>query len=80
MTWAEIGVRRRAIVQRIADNEKLPHLNHWIETGDIGELLESKPSEDSPEVHVAKEQIRKDGRLIVENVTRAIEEWRQHKT
>ena len=79
MTWAQIGIRRRAIIERIAQNEKLPNVNHWIETGEIRDA-DQKPPEDSPEVHIAKEQIRKDGRIIVENVTRAIEEWRdQHR-
>ena len=78
MTWAEIGVRRRAIIQRIADNEKLPDVNHWIEAGELREP-NRRPPEDTPEVLIAREQIRKDGRVIVENVTRAIEEWRdQH--
>ena len=80
MTWAEIGVRRNAIIQRIAQNEKLPDVNHWIETGELREP-NRKPPEDTPEVHVAKEQIRKDGYVNVENVRRAIEEWQdQHKT
>ncbi len=80
MNWAEIGVRRRAIIQRIAQNEKLSDVNHWIETSEL-RGPDRRPPEDAPEVHIAREQIRKDGRLIVENVTRAIEEWRdQHKT
>ena len=81
MTWAEIGVRRRSIIQRIAQNANLPDVNHWIETGEItGTRENGPPPEDTPEVHIAKEQIRKDGKVIVENVTRAIEEWRdQHK-
>ena len=79
MTWAVAGIRRRAIVQRIADNAKIPDVGHWIETGEIREPY-TKPAEDTPEVQVAKEQIRKDGRLIVENVTRAIEQWREQQT
>ena len=81
MNWAEIGVRRRAIIGRIAQNEKLPDVNHWIETGELRDATNRKPPEDTPEVHIAKEQIRNDGYVNVENVTRAIEEWRdQHKT
>jgi len=79
LTWAVAGVRRRAIVQRIADNAKIPDVGHWIETGEIREPSE-KPAEDTPEVQIAKEQIRKDGRLIVENVTKAIEQWRDQQT
>lgn len=80
MTWAEIGVRRRAIIQRFADNDKLSNVNHWIETGKT-RGPDRRPPEDAPEVHIAKEQIRKDGKVIPENVTKAIEEWRdQRKT
>ena len=80
MKWAEVGVRERSLIQRIAQNSKLSNPNHWIETGELrGQSC--RPAEDTPEVHIAKEQIRKDGRIIVENVTRAIEEWReQHRT
>jgi hypothetical protein len=81
LKWAEVGVRERSLIQRIAQNSKLPNPNYWVETGDLGGQPCRKPPEDTPEVHIAKEQIRKDGRLIVENVTRAIEKWRdQHKT
>lgn len=78
--WAETGVRERATIQRVADNAKGGQLDHWIETGHLGSQS-SRPPEDSPEVHIAKAQITKDGRIIIENVTRAIEEWReQHRT
>ncbi len=81
MTWATIGFRRRAILQRIADNEEISDVEHWIETGQLRQRRPGPPPEDTPEVHVAREQIRRDGRLIVENVTRAIEQWReQHQT
>jgi hypothetical protein len=81
LTWAERGVRERATIQRIADNAKAGQLEHWIETGHLQSLDRSRPAEDTPEVHIAKAQIRKDGRIIIENVTRATEEWReQHKT
>ena len=78
--WAEVGVRERSVIQRVADNAKTGQIEHWIKTGELrGQSC--RPPEDTPEVHIAKAQIRKDGRLIVENVTRAIEEWReQHKT
>ncbi len=80
MNWAEIGVRRRSIIQRIAQNEKLPDVNHWIETGEV-RGPDRKPPEDTPEVHIAHKQIDRDGTLIVENVIEAIEKWRaQHKT
>ena len=80
MTWAVAGVRRRAIIQRIADNAKIPDVGHWFETGEIRKP-NRRPPEDAPEVKIAREQIRKDGRLILENVTKAIEQWRdQHKT
>lgn len=63
----------------MADNAKIPDVAHWIETGEIREPNQ-RPSEDAPEVKIAREQIRKDGRLIVENVTRAIEQWREQQT
>lgn len=76
-----IGFRRRAIVQRIADNAEIHDVEYWIETGELRDRHAGQPPEDTPEVHVAREQIRKDGRLIVENVTKAIEQWRdQHQT
>jgi len=63
----------------VADNAKAGLLGCWVETGDL--LEESgRPPEDTPEVHIAKEQIRKDGKVIPENIARAVEEWReQHK-
>lgn len=81
MTWAAAGVRCRAIIQHIASDAKIPDVAHWIETGEIRRSAADRPPpEDAPEVHVAREQIRKDGRLIVENVTRAIEQWREQQT
>ena len=79
MTWAVAGVRRRAIIQRTADNAKIPDLAHWIETGEIRDNTR-RPPEDDPAVKIAQEQIRKDGRLIVENVTKAVEQWRAAQT
>ncbi len=79
MNWAVKGVRERATIQRVADNAKVGQLEHWIETGKLQSLDRSRPPEDTPEVHIAKEQIRKDGRVIIENVTRAIEEWREQR-
>ena len=73
------GVRRRAIVQRTADNAKIPDVAHWIETGEIREQ-DRRPPADDPAVLVALEQIKKDGRLIIENVTKAIEQWREAQT
>ncbi len=64
----------------MADNAKADQLGEWVETGQLGERS-SRPPEDTPEVHIAKEQIRKDGKVIPENIARAVEEWReQHKT
>ena len=61
----------------MADNAKAGQLGCWVDTGDL--LGESaRPPEDTPEVHIAKEQIRKDGKVIPENITRAVEEWREH--
>ncbi len=61
----------------MADNAKAGQLGRWVETGEL--LGESgRPPEDTPEVHIAKEQIRKDGKVIPENVTRAVKEWREH--
>ena len=68
------------MIQRIADNAKIPDVAHWIETGKIRREVDQQPPEDTPEVHIAKEQIRKDGRLILENVTKAIEQWRAQQT
>lgn len=72
------GLRRRAIIQRTAENAKIPDLAHWIETGEIRQP--AAPVEADPAVLVAQEQIRKDGRLIVENVIKAVEQWRQAQT
>ena len=63
----------------MADNATAGQLGYWVETGELAERS-SKPLEDTPEVHIAKEQIRKDGKVIPENITRAVEEWRDHKT
>jgi hypothetical protein len=79
LKWAVSGFRRRAIIQRTADNAKIPDLAHWIETGEIRDDSRPPPEED-PAVKIAAEQIRKDGRLIVENVTEAIEKWREQQT
>lgn len=73
------GVRRRAIIQRTADNAKIPDVAHWIETGEIREQ-DRRPPADDPAVLVALDQIQRDGRLIVENVTKAIEQWRGAQT
>ena len=73
-------MRERALIQRVADNGQAGELDRWSETGELGGRNE-RPAEDTPEVHIAKEQIRKDGKVIPENVERAIVEWReQHKT
>ena len=61
----------------MADNATAGQLGCWVETGELGGGNE-RPPEDTPEVHIAKEQIRKDGKVIPENVARAIEEWRDH--
>lgn len=61
----------------MADNAKAGQLGRWVETGNLLEESE-RPPEDTPEVHIAKEQIRKDGKVIPENITRAVEEWREH--
>jgi len=79
LTWAAAGVRRRAIIQRIADNAKIPDVAAWIETGQLREP-NRRPPEDKPAVKIAKDQIRKDGRVIIENVTKAIERWRDQQT
>ena len=51
---------------------------YWIRTGNIREQAPERPAEDDPAVLIAREQIAKDGGiLIVENVTRAVEAWRQ---
>lgn len=75
MTWAVAGFRRRAIIQRTADNADIPDVAHWIETGEIRQQ-DRQPPVDDPAVLVALEQIRKDGRVIPENVAKAIDEWR----
>jgi hypothetical protein len=79
LTWAVSGFRRRAIIQRTADNAKIPDLAHWIETGEIRDETR-RTIEDDPAVQIAAEQIRKDGRLIVENVTEAVNKWREQQT
>jgi hypothetical protein len=73
------GVRRRAFIQRVAANAKIPDVAHWIETGEIRDQTRRPPGDD-PAVLIALEQIRKDGRLIVENVTKAVEQWREAQT
>jgi len=77
LNWAEIGVRGRSVIQRVADNAKSGQINRWTETGELDATASIQPPEDRPEVHIAREQIRKDGRIIIENVTRAIEQWQQ---
>lgn len=48
----------------------------WIRTGRLTSRQDDPPAEQDPAVLIAQEQIRKDGRLILENVTKAIETWR----
>lgn len=48
----------------------------WIRTGALTSRRDEPPAEQDPAVLIAQEQIRKDGRLILENVNEAIEAWR----
>lgn len=79
MTWALSGVRLRALTDRTAKNAKIQDVAHWIETGELRDDTKP-PVEADPAVLVAREQIKKDGRLIVENVAKVIEQWQQDRT
>jgi hypothetical protein len=48
---------------------------HWIKHGELRTPAAEQPVENDPAVLVAQEQIRKDGRLIVEHVTAAVDAW-----
>lgn len=71
-------MRLRLYYQRTAIWKEKFDAAHWIRTGNV-RASNAAPPEDDPAVKIAQEQIRKDGRLIVENVTKAVEEW-QPKT
>lgn len=69
-------MRLRLVNQRTAIWAKDWDVPEWIRNGRLRDQTQESEPED-PAVLVGREQIRKDGgRLIVENVNRAIEEWR----
>ena len=69
-------MRLRLVNQRTAIWAKDWDVTEWIRAGRMQDPTQEAEAKD-PAVLVGREQIRKDGgRLIVENVNRAIEEWR----
>ena len=76
MTWAAEGMRLRLVCQRTAIWADKWDSAAWIRTGKMREKSDQPPPESDPAVLVAHEQIRKDGRVIPENIERAVNEWR----
>ena len=71
------GVRFLLTHQRFAINrEKAFDAEQWIWHAKVKEPETSRYQPDDPVVLVAQQQIAKDGMVIIENVTRAVEEWR----
>ena len=71
-------MRLRLVLQRTAIWASGAEWNPvaWIR-GTDGRRNDRRPPEEDPAVKIAAEQIRKDGRVIPENVTKAVELWRE---
>jgi len=69
-------MRLRLVLQRTAIWASKWDPAAWITTGQMREMIDQPPPESDPAVLVAAEQIRKDGRVVIENVTKAVDEWR----
>lgn len=69
-------MRLRLVCQRTAIWAQNWDAAAWIQTGRIESPNDGPPAEQDPAVLVAQEQIRKDGRVIPENIARAVDQWR----
>jgi hypothetical protein len=69
-------MRLRLVSQRTAIWAQNWDAAYWIQTGKLRTPESQRPAEDDPAVKIAQEQIRKDGRVIPENIAKAVEEWR----